>query len=237
MTCQPEEQTLRFRKRGKGVSVPPEPAEKLSDFLEQTEKPSDAPTQPRQAATVILLRGHADSQHAGEPEVLLVQRTAAARFMAGVWVFPGGSLDQVELASPEGHRLAALRELREEAGISLAHHVELIAFSRWITPQGVKMRFDTHFFLAQAPPNVDVRLDGQECVDHRWITPEQALSAYASGDMQLVLPTIKHLQRLSGFASVEQLLEAARGQPVTAVRPVIVVEDGSPRIVLPGERD
>jgi hypothetical protein len=55
--------------------------------------------------------------------------------------------------------------------------------------------------------------------------------------MQLVFPTIKHLQRLSRFETVAQLLEAARKQPVQAVLPRIVLEDGSPRIVIPGETD
>ena len=44
------------------------------------------PTEPRQAATVIVLRGGAERL-----EVLLVQRTPKARFMGGAWVFPGGS--------------------------------------------------------------------------------------------------------------------------------------------------
>src|ERR1700733_5360238 len=43
------------------------------------------PTLPRQAATVILLRGGADGL-----ELLLVKRNPAARFMGGGWVFPGG---------------------------------------------------------------------------------------------------------------------------------------------------
>ncbi len=235
--CQPTE---KLDGRGGQIarsSARCEPAGRLSGCLEQAKESNDPPAQPRQAATVILLRDRDGARQARELQVLLVQRTAEARFMAGVWVFPGGSLDRAELASPHGHRLAALRELREEAGISLGRDVELVAFSRWITPEAVKTRFDTHFFLAQAPANAAVILDGQECVDHRWISPAQALRAHESGEMQLVFPTIKHLQRLSRFETVAQLLEAARKQPVQAVLPRIVLEDGSPRIVIPGETD
>src|SRR4028119_1311587 len=46
---------------------------------------------PRQAATVVLMRGGDERL-----EVLLVQRTHSARFMAGVWVFPGGAVDAHE---------------------------------------------------------------------------------------------------------------------------------------------
>ena len=46
------------------------------------------PVRPRQAATVILLRGGDEKL-----EVLLVQAHAEGRFMGGVWVFPGGAVD------------------------------------------------------------------------------------------------------------------------------------------------
>src|SRR5919199_502913 len=49
---------------------------------------SGVPTVPRQAATVIVLRGGSERL-----EVLMVQRTPRARFMGGAWVFPGGAVD------------------------------------------------------------------------------------------------------------------------------------------------
>src|SRR5437764_9958576 len=85
-------------------------------------------TTPRQAATVILLRGGSS-----ELEVLLVRRTPEARFMGGVWVFPGGAVDEAEGAGDEAHRAAAVRELHEEAGIALDDPATLVKFSRWIT--------------------------------------------------------------------------------------------------------
>src|SRR3982074_1244755 len=98
------------------------------------------PTPPRQAATVILLRGGAE-----ELEVLLVRRTQKARFMGGVWVFPGGAVDAGEGDGDDAHRAAAIRELREEAAIELAAAAGMVKFSRWITPAAVMIRFDTHF--------------------------------------------------------------------------------------------
>ena len=49
------------------------------------------PTRPRQAATVIVLRGGAETL-----EVLLVRRNPQQRFMGGAWVFPGGAVDADE---------------------------------------------------------------------------------------------------------------------------------------------
>jgi 8-oxo-dGTP pyrophosphatase MutT (NUDIX family) len=187
-------------------------------------------TTPRQAATVILLRGGADAL-----EVLLVRRTPRARFMGGVWVFPGGAVDAGEGEGDSAHRAAALRELREEAAITLEDPDALVKFSRWITPAAVKIRFDTHFFLAPLPPGQEASVDGEECVDVGWFTPHAALEAHRAGDLALVFPTIKHLEQLSDFASMEDLLAHARGREVTPVQPRVVLEGEVARLLLPGD--
>ena len=189
-----------------------------------------APTRPRQAATVILLRGGTERL-----EVLLVQRTPKARFMGGVWVFPGGAVDAGEGDGDAAHRMAAIRELQEEAGITLGDPGELVKFSRWITPAQVEIRFDTHFFLAPLPAGQEARIDGEECVDLGWFTPRAALESYRAGTTPLVFPTIKHLEQLSEFPSVSALLEHARGKTVEPVEPRVVLEGEVARILLPGE--
>jgi 8-oxo-dGTP pyrophosphatase MutT (NUDIX family) len=188
------------------------------------------PARPRQAATVILLRGGTD-----DLEVLLVRRTPQARFMGGVWVFPGGAVDADEGDGDEAHRAAAIRELREEAAITLEDPAALVKFSRWITPAEVQIRFDTHFFLAPLPTGQEPRIDGEECVDLGWFTPEAALAAHRAQEIALVFPTIKHLEQLSEFSSVEELLIRARGREVLPVQPRVVLEGEVARIVLPGE--
>jgi 8-oxo-dGTP pyrophosphatase MutT (NUDIX family) len=179
---------------------------------------------------VILLRGGADRL-----ELLLVKRTPEARFMGGVWVFPGGAVDTAEGDGDEAHRLAAVRELREEAAVELADPAELVKFSRWITPSVVRTRFDTHFFLATLPQGQEAQVDGQECVDLGWFTPAGALEAHRSGDILLVFPTIKHLEQLSDFESVQGLLDYARGREVLPVEPRVVMEGEVARILLPGD--
>ena len=189
-----------------------------------------AATPPRQAATVILMRG-------GEQrlEVLLVKRTPKARFMGGVWVFPGGAVDSHEGEGDEAHRAAAIRELREEATISLEDPTTLVKFSRWITPKQVKTRFDTHFFLAELPPGQEPTVDGHEVVELGWFTPQEALDAHREQQIMLVFPTIKHLEQLSGFASVYELLAHARGRDVQPVEPKILLEGEVARVLLPGD--
>jgi 8-oxo-dGTP pyrophosphatase MutT (NUDIX family) len=188
------------------------------------------PAVPRQAASVILLRGGGERL-----EVLLVRRTPQARFMGGVWVFPGGAVDAGEGAGDEAHRLAAIRELREEAAVTIEDPAGLVKFSRWITPAQVQIRFDTHFFLALLPDGQQPRVDGEECVDLGWFTPAAALEAHADGRIELVFPTIKHLEQLGEFATVLELLEHARGRPVEPVEPRVVLEGEVARILLPGD--
>ncbi|HZE04082.1 MAG TPA: NUDIX hydrolase [Solirubrobacteraceae bacterium] len=187
-------------------------------------------TVPRKAATVILLRGEATGL-----EVLLAQRNPNARFMGGAWVFPGGAVGPGDGEGDQGLRAAAVRELEEEAGIRLADPADLVAFSRWITPAVVKIRYDTWFFLAPVPGDTEPRIDGSEVVDARWFTPQAALAAARAGEILLVFPTIKHLEQLSGFASAEALLAHARGQRVAPVQPRVVGTGETARIVLPGE--
>src|SRR5271169_5167966 len=152
-------------------------------------------TPPRQAATVILLRGGAEAL-----EVLLVRRTPEARFMGGVWVFPGGAVDTDEGEGDDAHRAAAIRELREEAAIVLEDADALVKFSRWITPAEVRTRFDTHFFLALLPDGQEPQVDGEECVEEGWFTPAAALQAHRGEQILLVFPTIKHLEQLDAFS-------------------------------------
>jgi 8-oxo-dGTP pyrophosphatase MutT (NUDIX family) len=187
-------------------------------------------TVPRPAATVILLRGGSD-----QLEVLLVRRNPQARFMGGAWVFPGGAVDRQEGEGEASLRAAAIRELAEEAGITIARPDALVPFARWITPAEVKIRFDTWFFLAPAPPDVQPTVDGGEIVDARWYQPGSALTAARNGELLLVFPTIKQLEQLAGFPSARALIHHARDQRVRPIQPRVVTSGESARIVLPGE--
>ncbi|MDP2709755.1 MAG: NUDIX domain-containing protein [Solirubrobacteraceae bacterium] len=184
-----------------------------------------APTPPRQSASLIVVR-----DAAGGLELLLVRRNPAQRFMGGFWVFPGGAVD-----GAESHRAAAVRELAEEAGLEGIAPATLIEYSRWITPELIEIRFDTRFFLARAPDGERARVDGEECIDLRWTTPRAALAAYEDDELALVFPTLRHLEELAAFATVDELLAHARGREIRAIMPRVVLDGPRPRIVLPGE--
>jgi 8-oxo-dGTP pyrophosphatase MutT (NUDIX family) len=202
------------------------------DDLERTgeEYNPGTPTAPRQAASVILLRGGPDAL-----EVLLVKRNPQARFMGGAWVFPGGAVDTDDGEHDVAHRAAGLRELAEEANVDIDEPDSLVPFSRWITPAAVKTRYDTRFFLAPAPDGIAPRPDGAETVDARWYAPADALADHEHGEILLVFPTIKHLEQLGSFRTADALLEHARGREVVPVQPRVLVSGETARILLPGD--
>jgi 8-oxo-dGTP pyrophosphatase MutT (NUDIX family) len=163
-------------------------------------------------------------------EVLLVRRNPAQRFMGGAWVFPGGAV-----ATGEAPAETAVRELAEEASVTVASPAELVPFSRWVTPAEVRIRFDTHFFLVPAPAGAAPRPDGRECVAAAWRRPGDALDAHSRGELELVFPTIRHLEELAGFATVADGLERARGRDLSPIVPRVVERDGQPAVLMPGE--
>jgi len=193
--------------------------------------------EPRPAASLILLRRGGKHRDRGV-EILLVRRSTEASFMPGVWVFPGGGVDAGDGdgdGDEAAHRAAAVRELHEEAGIELSPETELLAWSRWITPEFVQVRFDTRFYVALAPAHSPPRPDGEETTEAAWIAPGEALERHRAGELELVFPTIKHLEALLPFKSSEEVLAAARDRDVEPVLPRVVGQGAERRVVLPGE--
>jgi 8-oxo-dGTP pyrophosphatase MutT (NUDIX family) len=196
---------------------------------------SSEPAFPRPAATVILLRRGGKHNDRGL-EILLVQRNPEARFMPGVWVFPGGGVDEADGEGEPGTRVAAARELMEEAGIEV-NAEDLVPYSRWITPEAVPIRFDTFFYLALAPAHSPPKPDGSETVDAGWFTPREALDRHAADDLPLVFPTIKHLETLLPYANAEEALAGAAERTLEPVMPTVEGEGDERRIVMPAGWD
>jgi 8-oxo-dGTP pyrophosphatase MutT (NUDIX family) len=194
------------------------------------------PTEPRPAASVVLLRR--GGKHADRVlEVLLLKRAEKARFMPNVWVFPGGAVDDADGVDEARFKACAVRELEEEARIALPEDEELVLFSRWITPEVVSRRFDAWFFLALAPAHTPPRPDGVETTDAGWFEPASALEAQAAGEIVLAFPTIKQLEMLLPFRSSDEALAAHRDLEVQPILPKVIGTPEDNRVVLPGDPD
>ena len=134
--------------------------------------------------------------------------------MADVWVFPGGAVDGDEQRrrGPPGD---GLRELEEEASVALDDPGELVPFSRWITPEQVKVRYDT-LVLPRAgagalPPRSRTARRSWSCAGSR---PREALEQHRAGELLLVFPTIKQAQTLAAIRSTpSEALASGRATP------------------------
>jgi 8-oxo-dGTP pyrophosphatase MutT (NUDIX family) len=107
----------------------------------------------------------------------------------------------------------------------------LVHFAHWITPSNQPKRYDTHFFLAEAPPEHLAVHDGWEAVESIWITPAQALADTEAGRYKLVFATAKNLEKLGRATSVREAMETARAATVVTVQPKGTKLEGSKRLL------
>jgi 8-oxo-dGTP pyrophosphatase MutT (NUDIX family) len=182
--------------------------------------PAPGTSAPALAATVVLLRD-GGAEGADGLEVLLLERPRNRGSFAGAWVFPGGRADPGDLpaegrppdASPEldderAARRAAVREVREETGLTLPPE-DLLPIACWTPPEGAPRRFRTWFYVAAAPPG-EIVLAEDEIIDFAWFRPAAALALHAAGELSLVPPTWVTLHGLTDDRSVAGALARAR---------------------------
>ncbi len=151
------------------------------------------------------------------------------------WIDLDGA-DKARLAPWRGalHRCErSMGELCAGEGIRLAVD-KLHYLSHWLTPSGRPKRFDTRFFLAEAPPSQTAVHDGTELVEQLWLSPAEALAR--SGTLKLLTPTQKTLEILTRFDDVPTLMAwAASPRRVELVLPRVGTGAQGLRPVLPDE--
>ena len=173
----------------------------FEEWRQQFERDGEAPAIP--AATVVVLRDGPDG-----PESLMLRKNSRLAF-GGMWVFPGGRIDDGDHDGSgdliAAARNAAAREAHEEAAITL-DPADLMHISYWIPPPIAPKRFATWFFAAAAPAT-DVSIDDGEIVRHEWMTPVEALRRRDAGQIELIAPTWVTLHTVSHYATVAAALE------------------------------
>ena len=138
---------------------------------------------------------------------------------------------------------AALRETAEEVGLCLTQpgpapsREELddfygwlrdsgarldggrvVLLSNWVTPAGVRKRFDTRFYAAEWTGPGELRPDAAEVAEAEWVSPAVMLGR-GRADYPLIQPTFETLELLARFDSPQAVMEFARGREVSPIYP------------------
>jgi len=206
----------------------------------------------RPASTVVVVR---EAEGSRIPELLLVRRNDKVAFMAGAYVFPGGRVDDddhtraralgarngaasrfpdLTLAEELPYRIAAVREMQEEAAVTLTVN-DLLPIAHWVTPEVETRRYDTRFFLARMPRNQVARHDESETTALVWLAAAEALERCLAGHIMLPPPTWTTVKRFARFASVDDAIAWARSTSIVRVQPGFVREADRTLLTLPGD--
>ena len=153
----------------------------------------------------------------------------------------------VRLQGEDADRLAKLRLEMAQNKLTFADILKaeqfraatdrIAYYSHWITQAGRPKRYDTRFFVAQAPEGQTAEQDNHETVGQVWVRPEQAIEMNKAGTIELMFPTIKTLESLTPFKEVEERLEYARmPKPKVLIAPfTATARDGKQHILIPGD--
>jgi 8-oxo-dGTP pyrophosphatase MutT (NUDIX family) len=127
---------------------------------------------------------------------------------------------------------ASIVDLVEAEDLELATDL-MVPFAHWITPTFAPRRFDTWFFLAEAPQDQVALHDGSESVDSVWIGAQQAIDEATAGRRTLVHATTKNLELLAEGKTVAGVLAAASSRKIVTVQPWVETRDGKRFLHIP----
>lgn len=168
------------------------------------------------AATVVPLRDGPDGL-----ETVLLRRDTRLAFAGGLWVWPGGRIEDADGtqggpdplgALEQAARVAAAREAHEEAGL-VVDPSSMVWFAHFTPPMGPERRYATFFFASEAGHADDVRPDGHEVHEHRWLAPATALELCRAGEIGLSPPTWIVLEWLTAHRTAADALEVFATHP------------------------
>jgi glyoxylase-like metal-dependent hydrolase (beta-lactamase superfamily II)/8-oxo-dGTP pyrophosphatase MutT (NUDIX family) len=140
----------------------------------------------------VLLARHADGRPAGAADIAAMDRstTSAISFVAQC----------------------------AERGLVLASD-QVFTLAHWVTDRDLPRRFDVPFLVARMPEGQTPTADESEQFEPCWVRPADALARHDAGSFFMIFPTVRTLQRLAAYASVDAVL-AACGPQDGAERPL-----------------
>jgi len=127
---------------------------------------------------------------------------------------------------------ASIVDLVEAEDLEIATDL-MTPFAHWITPIFAPKRFDTWFYLAEAPEDQLALHDGSESVDSVWIGAQEAIDEAVAGKRTLVHATTKNLELLAEGGTVTGALSQASERKIVTVQPWVEQRDGKRFLHIP----
>ncbi|KCZ94594.1 NUDIX hydrolase [Hyphomonas johnsonii] len=174
-------------------------------------------------------------REAFEESGLLLARHVANRGPGAPLVGPDISSRLAPHRGPVDRREESFLELIRQHELVLALD-SLVHFGHWITPEMMPKRFDTHFYLAPAPPEQIAAHDGRETTDAVWLGADEALDLELEGKATIIFPTRMNLRKLARATSVADAASRYAREPVVSVLPRVGKDEtGQACLIIPEE--
>jgi hypothetical protein len=109
----------------------------------------------------------------------------------------------------------------------------MVPYSHWITPEVESKRFDTRFFIARMPTDQAPIHDALEMTTSTWMTPTEALNRHKTGEIILMPPTLKTLEELTDFSSIDLVFSETCRKQIQPILPQAFFEDKGFGVKLP----
>jgi 8-oxo-dGTP pyrophosphatase MutT (NUDIX family) len=125
-------------------------------------------------------------------------------------------------------------ELLDDMALSLDLD-SLTPFARWCPNFREARRFDTFFYLAEAPAGSGTlhSADETESVHTFWASAREVLAEIEAGRAKAIFPTRRNLERLARFASLAEARADAGRHPVRQITPWVEERDGRRFVCIP----
>ena len=123
-------------------------------------------------------------------------------------------------------------QIAKESNILLALD-QLYYYAHWITPEARSERFDTRFFLARHPEGQEASYDQKETMEGIWLSPQRALEENLNRNIALSPPTLKTLEDLSRFKTIDDVFTSFKKDEISPILPILTKISGEPTILFP----
>ncbi|MEW4467098.1 NUDIX domain-containing protein [Parasphingorhabdus sp. JC815] len=111
---------------------------------------------------------------------------------------------------------------------------KLVPFTRWCPPFAEKRVFDTRFYMiAHDDHAAEATVDETENYNLFWSSAQGVLEKAEAGEVKIIFPTKRNLERLAQFNSFAEAAEHSRQHPVSLVSPTVEKRDDGTHLCIP----